>query len=139
MLEPTDRLGIPLGPGQPIGLLRALGERNDWIDLQIFGALLVELFPVFTHAGVSLRSGFFGPAERALRAAGHHVDFVPADFRRFAEIAQRFESRVVATAASPPDEDGRVSLSLHAGATIAEIDSRLAERLPSWARPAVGQ
>lgn len=120
MLEARDRLGVPLGPGQPIGFLRALGERDDWVDLRVFGALLVELFPLFARPGVSLRSGFFGPAERALRAAGHRVDFVPADFRRFEEIAERFEARVVATAGSPPDREGRVSLSLHAGATVGE-------------------
>ena len=68
-----------------------------------------------------LRSGFFGPAERALRAAGHDVAFVPADFRRFREIAERFAPRVVATAGAPPDAQGRVSLSLHAGATVSEI------------------
>jgi len=122
MLERTDRLGIPLGPGQPIGLLRALGQRDDWVELNVFGALLVELFAVFAHPGVHLRSGFFGPAERALRAAGHDVSFVPADFRRFKEIAERFGARVVATAAAPPDEAGRISLSLHAGATVALIE-----------------
>lgn len=117
-LERSDRLGIPLGPGQPIGLLRALGQRDDWTQLDVFGALLVDLFPVFAHPGVNLRSGFFGPAERALRAAGHNVSFVPADFRRFKEIAERFDARVVATAAAPPDKDGRLSLSLHAGANV---------------------
>jgi acyl-CoA hydrolase len=121
MLDPVDRLGIPLGPGQPTSFLRALGRRNDWLDLTVFGALLVELFPLFAQKGVSMRSGFFGPAERALRAAGHHVDFVPADFRRFGEIAERFTPRVVATAAAPPDDHGKLSLSLHAGATIPEL------------------
>ena len=121
IFEPIDRLGVPLGPGQPIELLRALGRRDDWTNLTVFGALLVELFPLFAKKGVSLRSGFFGPAERALRAAGHHVEFVPADFRRFGEIAERFKPRVVATAAAPPDDEGRLSLSLHAGATIAEL------------------
>lgn len=100
--------------------MRALGERTDWQDLRVFGAILVELFPLFARPGVHLRSGFFGPAERALRAAGHDVEFVPADFRRFREIAQRFSARVVATSAAPPDEQGRLSLSLHAGATIDE-------------------
>lgn len=121
MLEPVDRLGIPLGPGQPTSLLLALGRRKDWVDLSVFGALLVELFPLFAQKGVSLRSGFFGPAERALQAAGHNVEFVPADFRRFGEITERFKPRVVATAAAPPDEKGRLSLSLHAGATIPEV------------------
>jgi len=123
LLEPVDRLGIPLGPGQPKAFLHALGKRDDWQDLVVFGALLVDLFPVFAQSGVRMRSGFFGPAERALRAAGHQVEFVPADFRRFREIAQRFAPRVVATAAAPPDEHGRLSLSLHAGATIGEIQA----------------
>jgi acyl-CoA hydrolase len=121
MLEAKDRLGIPLGPGQPKAFLHALSTRDDWEDLDVFGALLVDLFPVFAHRGVRLRSGFFGPAERALRAAGHAVSFVPADFRRFEEIARRFDSRVVATAGAPPDRDGRISLSLHAGATVSSI------------------
>lgn len=121
LLRPVDRLGVPLGPGQPKALLHALGSRDDWEDLAVFGALLVDLFPVFAKPGVRLRSGFFGPAERALRAAGHAVEFVPADFRRFAEIAERFAPRVVATAAAPPDAEGFLSLSLHAGATVREI------------------
>ena len=123
MLEGTDRLGIPLGPGQPIGLLRALGLRNDWDRLDVFGALLVDLFALFANPCVHLRSGFFGPAERALRAAGHNVSFVPADFRRFKEIAERFDARVVATSAAPPDSAGRLSLSLHAGATVGLIEA----------------
>ena len=32
-LEPVDRLGIPLGPGQPKAFLHALGQRDDWEDL----------------------------------------------------------------------------------------------------------
>ncbi|MFK7896001.1 MAG: acetyl-CoA hydrolase/transferase family protein [Myxococcota bacterium] len=120
-LRPVDRLGIPLGPGQPVSFLHALGERKDWEDLGVFGALLVGLFSVFAHPGVSMRSGFFGPAERALRAAGHNVAFVPADFRRFQEIGERFNPRVMATAAAPPDADGRFSLSLHAGATVSQL------------------
>jgi acyl-CoA hydrolase len=122
-LEPIDRLGIPLGPGQPKAFLHALGTRSDWQDLAVFGALLCDLFPVFSQSGVRLRSGFFGPAERALRAAGHSVEFVPADFRRFAEIGDRFSPRVMATAAAPPDGNGNLSLSLHAGATVEQLRS----------------
>ena len=121
-LEPVDRLGIPLGPGQPKAFLHALGERDDWEDLAVFGALLVDLFPVFAKPGVRLRSGFFGPAERALRAVGHGIEFVPADFRRFQEIAERFAPSVVATAAAPTDAEGNLSLSLHAAAR--EIDAK---------------
>lgn len=128
LLAPVDRLAMPLGPGQPRGFLAALGRRTDWQALTVFSALLTDLYPLFAQKGVELRSGFFGPAERALRAAGHSVAFVPGDFRRFAKIARQLEPRVVATAAAPPDASGRVSLSLHAGALVEEI--RAASRDP---------
>lgn len=121
LFRPTDSMGVPLGPGQPPALMHALGERDDWVDFTVFAAHLIDLFALFARPGVHLRSGFFGPAERALRAAGHDVVFVPGDFRRFAQIAREFDPRVVATAAAPPDEHGRLSLSLHAGATVDEL------------------
>ena len=65
-LRPQDTLGIPLGPGQPSAFLHALGDRTDWTDLTVFGALLVDLYAVFMHPGVRYLSGFFGPAERFL-------------------------------------------------------------------------
>lgn len=120
-LRPTDTLGIPLGPGQPGALLHALGERDDWVDLTVGGALLVDLYPLFLHPGVHHQSGFFGPAERFLLASGADIQFVPADFRRFAPVLERTRPRVMATAATTPDGDGWCSLSLHAGATVAEL------------------
>jgi acyl-CoA hydrolase len=128
LVRPVDRLAMPLGPGQPRAFLEALGRRDDWQELSVFGALLTGLFPLFAKKGVRYRSGFFGPAERALRAAGHDVAFVPGDFRRFERIAASLSPRIVATAAAPPDEHGRVSLSLHAGATVEAI--RAASRDP---------
>jgi acyl-CoA hydrolase len=121
LLRPVDTLAIPLGPGAPGGLLHALGERDDWQALEVFGALLLDFYTVFTQPGVRLRSGFFGPAERALREAGAKVEFIPADFRRFVTIAEQFAPRVMTTAAAPPDEHGLMSLSLHAGATVGEL------------------
>ena len=121
LVRSRDTLAVPLGPGQPPAFLRALGERERFDDLQVFAALLVELFPLFAKPGVRLRSGFYGPAERAFAAAGHPVEFVPADFRRFEHIARAFAPRVMATAAAPPDADGWCSLSLHAGATVDEL------------------
>ncbi len=120
-LRPRDSLGIPLGPGQPPAFLHALGERDDWVELTVFGALLVDLYEVFMKPGVRYLSGFFGPAERFLVDSGARVEFIPADFRRFTRIAEQLAPRVVATVASPPDADGFVSLSLHAGATIDAI------------------
>src|SRR6476659_1545064 len=118
LVRATDTLGIPLGPGQPAEFLHALGTRDDYTDLTVFGALLVDLYEVFTRAGVRYLSGFYGPAERFLLGSGAHIEFVPADFRRFSRIAEQLSPRVVATVATPPDAGGYVSLSLHAGATV---------------------
>ena len=120
-LRPHDTLGIPLGPGQPSAFLHALGDREDWTELTVFGALLVDLYAVFTKPGVRYLSGFFGPAERFLVDSGARVEFIPADFRRFTRIAEQLAPRVVATVATPPDAEGFVSLSLHAGATVDAI------------------
>ena len=121
LLRPRDSLGIPLGPGQPAGFLHALGARDDWEELTVFGALLGDLYELFTRPGVRYLSGFFGPAERFLVDSGAAVEFIPADFRRFIPVAERLHPRVVATVAAPPDANGNMSLSLHAGATIAEM------------------
>ena len=55
-LETDDTLGMPLGPGQPPAFLRALGEREDWTDLRVYGALLAvgvtlvgEGYPTFAR------------------------------------------------------------------------------------------
>lgn len=120
-LTPADTLGIPLGPGQPPAFLRALGEREDWTDLRVFGALLAVLTDLFARPGVVYRSGFYGPLERALLGMGARVEFAPADFRRFGPLLERQCPRVMTTVATPPDGDGWCSLSLHAGGTIDEL------------------
>lgn len=123
LLRSEDTLAVPLGPGQPKAFLHALGERDDWRSLTVFGALLVDLFRVFTRPGVRLLSGFLGPVERGLRDAGHAVEFVPADFRGFAGLAASLRPRVWATAAAPPDASGQFGLSLHAGATVEALQA----------------
>ena len=120
LFEPTDSLGLPLGPAQPAALLEQMGTRKDWEDLRIFGALVTVLSDVFTHPNVHYLSGFFGPLERMLRDAGANIGFAPADFRRFISLLGAISPRVMATSASPPDDDGWCSLSLHAGANVAE-------------------
>ncbi|WP_099040900.1 acetyl-CoA hydrolase/transferase family protein [Mycobacterium neglectum] len=120
-LQTADTLGIPLGPGQPPALLRALGERDDWTDLRVYGALIAVLTELFSRNGVHYLSGFFGPLERALRDSGADIGFTPADFRRFAPLLERQRPRVMTTVAAPPDADGWCSLSLHAGGTIGEL------------------
>jgi len=120
-INTTDSVAVGLGPAHPGGFLHALGERDDWEDLQLFGALLTDLYAVFMKPGVHYRSGFFGPAERFLRDSGADIQYVPADFRRFGPILQQLAPRVMATAVAPPDAEGYCSLSLHAGATVNEL------------------
>jgi acyl-CoA hydrolase len=120
-LQATDTLGIPLGPGQPPALLRALGEREDWTDLRVYGALLAVITELFNRAGVHYLSGFYGPLDRGLRDSGADVEFAPADFRRFGPLLRRQSPRVMTTVTAAPDADGWCSLSLHAGGTIDEL------------------
>lgn len=120
-IQTADTLGIPLGPGQPPAFLRALGERDDWTDLRVYGALIAVLTELFSRKGVRYLSGFFGPLERALRDGGADIAFTPADFRRFGPLLERQRPRVMTTVAAPPDADGWCSLSLHAGGTIDEL------------------
>jgi acyl-CoA hydrolase len=120
LVRPTDSMAVPLGPGVPGGFMHALGERDDFVTLDIFGALLPDLYALLTKPGVHYRSGFFGPAERFLRDSGASIEFVPADFRRFAPVLEWLNPRVMAFAGAPP-VDGWVSLSLHAGATVDEL------------------
>ena len=121
LIRPDDTLGLPLGPGQPPSFLAALGERDDWEDLRVYGALLGVGTELFSRPGVNPLSGFYGPFERALRDAGAAISFAPADFRRFGPLYERQRPRVMCTVAAAPDADGWCSLSLHAGGSIGEI------------------
>lgn len=121
LMRPRDHLCVPLGPGQPATFLETLGERDDWEELTISGALLLGPYAVLMKPGVRLLSGFFGPVERMMRDMGLNVQFVPADFRRFATSMRKASPRVMGTSVSPPDANGRMSLSLHAGASVAEL------------------
>src|SRR5918995_3141086 len=111
----------PARPGQPGAFLETLGERDDWEELRIYGALLLVWTPLFQHPRVHYVSGFFGPIERALRDQDANISFVPADFRRFAPLLEEQSPRVMCTAAAPPNAEGWCSLSLHAGGTLGEL------------------
>jgi acyl-CoA hydrolase len=121
LLRPVDRIGFGLGPGIPDALLKALGARDDWEDLQVGGALCLNLYDVFTKLGVTYRCGFFGPAERFHHSLGHRVELVPGGFRQMGPIMARFSPRVMVAQAAPPDERGAVNLSLHVGGTRDEL------------------
>lgn len=64
-LDSTDGLGIPLGPGQPPAVLRALGERDDWANLRVYGALLAVGTELFS------RRAFTTSRASSDRSSGH--------------------------------------------------------------------
>lgn len=121
LVRPVDRIGFGLGPANPDTFLHTLGRRDDWQDLQLGGALCLNLYEVFTKPGVSYRCGFFGPAERLLLSQGHRVELVPGGFRQFAPILAGFAPRIMVAQGAAPDETGRINLSLHVGATRPEL------------------
>lgn len=90
-----DSVGMPLATGQPAGLLSVLGERDDWEELRVYGALLAVGTALFNHPKVHYLSGFFGPIERMLRDSGANISFAPADFRRFGPLMRAVNPRVM--------------------------------------------
>lgn len=121
LINPTDTLASGLGAAWPPQLMAALGERDNWEDLTVDGALVTVGTELFSRAGVRYRSGFFGPLERYLVESGARVEYVPADFRRYGPLLTEVAPRVMCTAAAAPDADGLCSLSLHAGGTVGEL------------------
>ena len=121
MVRPIDTIGFGLGPAIPDAFMTALGDRDDWVELVLGGALMLNYYTVCAHPGVSYRCGFFGPAERLLLAQGHNVEHVPGGFRQFGPILTRYAPRIMTAQGAPPDEHGNVNLSLHLGATRPEL------------------
>jgi acyl-CoA hydrolase len=117
-LEREDTMAFPIATGQPAAFLAALGERDDWRNLVAFGGLLIEPYPFVMKPGVRFISGFYGPIERMMLAAGATIDYLPADFLGWDRYARLAAPRVMATAVAPMDERGFFSLGLHAGATF---------------------
>ena len=118
LLRPEDHLAVPIATGQPAAFLAALGERTDWRDLTIFGGLITEPYAILQRPGVRFISGFYGPIERMLVAAGANVDYLPSDFLGFERYARQARPRVIASAVAPMDERGFLSFGLHAGAVF---------------------
>lgn len=121
LIRTTDQIASGLGAAWPPELMQQLGERDDWEDLTVDGALMTVGTELFNRDGVRFRSGFWGPLERWLKESGRRVEYVPADFRRYGPLLAQTAPRVMCTAAAPPDADGNCSLSLHAGGTIDEM------------------
>ena len=117
LIQAEDTLAVPLITGQPTGFLNAMGERTDYRNLEMFCGILLEPYPVLQQPGVHTISGFYGPIERALRAMGANIEYLPADFLGWERYALTQRPRVMAEMLSPMDEHGYMSFGLHAGAT----------------------
>ena len=87
LMRPVDRLGIPLGPGQPAGFLHALGARDDWERFEIFGAFAARPLRGVLETGRPLPQRVLRAGRTADADAGDDIEFVPADFRRFVTVA----------------------------------------------------
>jgi len=114
----SDVIAAPIATGQPSALLSGLAERTDWRDLTIFSGLLIEPYSVLQQPGVRLISGFYGPIERMMKAAGSRIDYLPADFLGWERFARLAGPQIVISALAPMDDDGFLSFGLHAGATF---------------------
>ena len=98
-LDATETLGVPLGTGQPPEFMAALGRRDDWLDLRIYGALMLAWSEAYNHENVHLLSGFWGPVERALRDQDANISFAPGRLPPLRPAAR--------TAGTAGDGDGR--------------------------------
>ena len=121
LVRPVDVVGMGLGPANPPALLEALSAREDYEAVEVGGALVLGLYEFFNRPGVRFKAGFFGPAERFWSSAGARVELVPAGFRQFGPLLEVMAPRVMMVNGTPPDEHGRVSMSLHYGATMDEL------------------
>jgi acyl-CoA hydrolase len=121
LVRPIDSIGFGIITGTPVALFRALGARSDWEDLTFSGGLSLGSPDVFLHPNVHYRVNFFGGNERALIAKGADVQHVPSFFRHYGILIQHLNPRVLMAPVSMPDENGRVSLSLHNGAILEEL------------------
>jgi acyl-CoA hydrolase len=121
LVRPIDSIGFGIITGTPVALFRALGARSDWEDLTFSGGLALGSPDVFLHPNVHYRVNFFGGNERALIAKGADVQHVPSFFRHYGLLIQHLKPRVVMAPVSMPDDNGRVSLSLHNGAILDEL------------------
>lgn len=144
LVRPRDTLACGFVAGQPVGILEALGARRDLEEITLYTGLLARPYAFLQNPALRVVSGFFGPVERAARATGASVEYLPVDFHGLERLALRLAPRVVLAATSPPDADGWLSFGLHAGATFhafreaARDDERLALAEVNPRMPRVG-
>jgi acyl-CoA hydrolase len=118
LVRPHDTVLCGFAAGQPVGLLEALGARPDLEEVIVYTGLLIRPFAMLQNPGIRVVSGFFGPIERAARAVGRPIEYLPADFHGLERLALAMKPRVVLAATSPPDADGWLSFGVTAGASF---------------------
>jgi acyl-CoA hydrolase len=116
LFSTSDSLTIPLATGQPMALLNALSDRQDWEKLEVFCGLLSFPYPLLSNPNVYIKSGYYGPIERYLNEAGSHMEYLPANFRGFETYALRKPTHFIATTLSAPDEEGYLTFGTHGAA-----------------------
>ena len=57
LVRSTDTLGVPLGPGVPGAFMHALAAREHFDQLDVFGALMPDLFEVLDATLTDLTTG----------------------------------------------------------------------------------
>jgi acyl-CoA hydrolase len=70
---------------------------------------------------VHYRASFYGGNERAAKAKGGDVQFIPSFFRHYGLLIQHLAPRVMMVQGAMPDAEGNVSLSLYNGAHLEEF------------------
>jgi len=117
LVRSRDTITTGFVSGQAVGLLQALGERDDLEDVTLVNGILVQPYAFLQKRTVRVASAFFGPIERMGRKMGAWVEFLAVDFHGLERLMLRERPRVVLAVTSPPDADGWLSFGSHAGAT----------------------
>jgi acyl-CoA hydrolase len=116
LVRPVDTILTGFVGGQAGAVLEALADRSDLTDVTFMTGLLGAPYRLLEHPAVRTVSGFFGPIERAARAAGARIEYVAADFHGLEALALRTKPRVVLAVTTPPDAEGFLSFGIHAAA-----------------------
>ena len=97
----------------------ALGEHGGHIDEIILGMTntFEAEYPIVYREGVQIRTGFYGPFERALLKKGHKIHYRPGQFydgKRYLDLNLPGPT-VYVIVTGPMDEDGYFNLGLSSG------------------------
>ena len=84
LVRPDRLAGGPARSGSARRVPHALGGRDDWEDLQVFGACSSTSTRCSSSPACTTSAASSGRPSGSCRDAGADIQFVPADFRRFA-------------------------------------------------------